>query len=261
MKFEKEQEASDTQSTREQVIVTTSFSSTLYLKADTTNPQPLQSNLPALSIFSEPMLSKEEDGTMDISKGNITSSSTPTLMPIEKALPETTSLQSEHCLPKPNIDKPTCGNIRKHILGRLKINRTFAAVVRRDLRKRKKRSKVKNEHKELYLKFKEEFLISPISAFMINSKKSSHIKPPPENDILFEYSWDEALDKKETVEDGNRSPRTPKPNLESRGIIHERNEQTPYPRWMIHVPDYVYNSDDDLLENCSIPDSKNSLYI
>lgn len=257
MKFEKEQGACETQTTREQVITTTSFSSAFNLGSDTTNPQPGASNLPTLSIFSGLMLTKKEDEAIDIIKDNITSDSTP----IEKIPIEATSLQSGYCLSKSDMHKPTCENLRKHILERLKVNRTFAAVARRELRKQKKKANVKNGRKDLFLKFKEEFLISPISSFIIKSEKSSHLETSPESHALFENQEVESLDKKETMEEEDRSPRTPQPNAELRAKIRERNEQAPYPKWMIHAPSYVYNSDDDLLESCLNPGSKNSLCI
>lgn len=107
-----------------------------------------------------------------------------------------------------------------------------------------KKFSVNHEEDNIYSRFAKEFLISPISAF--KHRPDSPSNDPPSQIPIFE-SLQEDLNEEDAADGGagERSPRTPEANAESRSALRRRNEQTPYTKTAVEIPEHVFNSDDE----------------
>lgn len=242
MKFEKEQAASCSRTANELPTLSSTFSSNFKSKPNFAYSQPEYEGESRFSFFSAHTRSKKGDKAVSTIKPNISHSNTSATPPQQKT-------EGEFAQASPNSEaRQGKGKLRR----RLNINRMYAACVRRE-KKRVKRSAAKWQQERFAARFKRKFLVSPISPFLLKSILESEApestESHPTSDTMVECLEEPLIEAAGEEKAESRSPRTPRASSKQRAEIQRRNEAAPYGRFLIEVPDYVYNSDD---ENVSI---------
>eukprot|EP00826_Nyctotherus_ovalis_P007704 TRINITY_DN11963_c0_g1_i11.p1 TRINITY_DN11963_c0_g1~~TRINITY_DN11963_c0_g1_i11.p1 ORF type:complete len:256 (-),score=21.72 TRINITY_DN11963_c0_g1_i11:180-947(-) len=244
MNFDKEQGTANSSSGH--TILHVTFSSNLQSKviADYSPPEACANSQPP--FFSKSSYSPEDNESVNTAKVN---SNTPPFVGKETGISKSAvpasdpqiSPQVTETIPYQNILEA-----KMHLKRILNVNRLCSAYVRRERRRMKhtKKFSVSQEEDNIYSRFAKEFLISPISAFNHGPDSSSNDQP---SQIPIFESLEEDLNEGDAIdrEAEEKSPRTPEANAESRSALRRRNEETPFRKAAVEIPEHVFNSDDE----------------
>ena len=132
--------------------------------------------------------------------------------------------------------------LRKLIKKDISISRVYAAYKRRQRRHAYTNKFVLKTKKNL-VKF-ERLLIDKTPKLKLKDKGSEDL-----NSLMKFQSENSKSDFVIIDTLGEKTPKTPSPNKKARKILKKRNEETPYRRTEINIPDYVYNEDDELFSS------------
>eukprot|EP00826_Nyctotherus_ovalis_P065186 TRINITY_DN9577_c0_g1_i1.p1 TRINITY_DN9577_c0_g1~~TRINITY_DN9577_c0_g1_i1.p1 ORF type:complete len:278 (-),score=17.67 TRINITY_DN9577_c0_g1_i1:209-1042(-) len=254
MKLEKEQTAPSFSSTTQHTALSSALPSLLLSKLDISFPQPENSRVSQLPFFTKASSSRREGRARNATKINATA---PKVKPKSKGTASPPLDQSDGRRdsqlqgndPQHNTPPPAAKGHKRP----LNVNRSYAAYARRDTMHAKRKKVTAEQENNHFRKFQQSNLILPI--FPFNPKTAINPTDEPFQTagkgivLACECLREGLLEGMEGVDVqlGERSPKTPKPDLKSQAVLRRRIEETPFKKCTIGIPEYVFNSDDEVI--------------
>lgn len=254
MKLEKEQSAARLSSTAQHTALSSALPSLLLSAPSIPFPQPEDSRVGQLPFFTKASSSRREGRAGNVAKAGAAGTKVKPKgkRPASPLLGQSDSRRdiqlqgndSLHNTPLP----ATKGHKRT-----LNVNRRYAAYARREGTCAKKKKITAEQESNHFCKLQQNNLILPISSFNPKTAIKSTDEPLQTAGggivLACECLGEGVLGGTEGTELqlGERSPKTPKPDLKSLAVLRRRVEETPFKKCIIGIPEYVFNSDDEAI--------------